>query len=330
MAQVHREAGGRIGSFASAPSVVSTTPYTFPVAGISQTGLSSLTASRVSDGDTATNAFHTDSAGIGSTLTFDLGTGNQAIFDSVSIWTSGPLTAIWSVQASVDGTNWSTFATGLDVSGGAGRYDSQLNTSTLNSGFRYWRLYKTNAASGGSWHTEVQFFARTGGTATVYSQEPANIGTAITGSGLSSLTPSRVSDGDTATNAFHTDTAGVGSTLTIDLGSGNEKSFWKCKIYLSAAAVTAIWNIQASNNGTNWDTYYTGFNVGASSGPHEAVLAPQLTPYRYWRLYKTNAAAGGGWHNEVNFFEVIGNGILPGGVWQIGTIPLLIPSISGT
>lgn len=159
MGRLHQEAGGRFGVSAEARAAsLSSTYYQLPSAGISQSGLSALTTANVNDGNTSANAFHTDSAGVGSHLTFDLGAGVAKNFGKLSIWTGGSLTAIWNILASNDATNWTTIHTGLNVGGGAGRYDA---TFTQSQSYRYWRLSKANAAASGGWHTEVQFFEYT-------------------------------------------------------------------------------------------------------------------------------------------------------------------------
>lgn len=141
--------------------------------------------------------------------------------------------------------------------GGSGivivRYPS---TGAPPTHYRYWRLYKTNGAAGGPWHTEIQW--------TEFGQSSYYQGTNYQNwshSGLISFIASRVTNGNTSENAFHTDTSGVGSYALLDLGAGNEKYFNKVEIWLSATGVNATWNIEASNDGSNWTTLYAGLNV---------------------------------------------------------------------
>jgi hypothetical protein len=128
--------------------------------------------------------------------------------------------------------------------------------TSLNSTYRYWRIYKTNGAVGGPWTNEVQWTLH--GSATYY--QGSNYQN-WTGSGLNSFNAAAVTDGNTSGNAFHTDTAGVGSYALLDLGAGNAKYFNKVEFWMSSSGVTATWNIQASNDLSSWTTFYTGLNV---------------------------------------------------------------------
>lgn len=134
--------------------------------------------------------------------------------------------------------------------------DSSLATGTAHTyGYRYWRLYKLDGASGGSWHNEVQFFEL--GGADYY--QGANYQN-YTGSGLVSLSPSNVTDGNTTNNAFHTDTSGAGSWLKLDLGANNLKYFNRVKIWTGGSA-TAYWRVEASNDDSNWTVMHKGAQV---------------------------------------------------------------------
>jgi len=123
--------------------------------------------------------------------------------------------------------------------------------------------------------------------------------------GLSSFSAAAVVDLSTAGNAFHTDSAAAGSYLQFDLGSGNAKEFVRIDSYNSVAALTAIWDIQYSDNGTSWTTAYVGFG---NSSTYNTVSWASVGSHRYWRMNKTNAATGGGYYQEVLFYEVDSSG----------------------
>ena len=114
-------------------------------------------------------------------------------------------------------------------------------------GFRYWRLYKLDAASGGPWHNEIQWFEK--GESGYYNGSNY---LSYTGSGLVSLNVSNVTDNNSSNNCFHTDSSGVGSWLQLDLGSGNKRLFDRVKIWLGGTGVDADWQVQASDDGSNW------------------------------------------------------------------------------
>lgn len=119
-------------------------------------------------------------------------------------------------------------------------------------------------------------------------------------SGLVSFTASQVNDGVTLQTAFHVDTSGVGSYLLLDTGAGNEREFTKLRI-LNTTPNTAIWDAQFSDDNSNFTTVYSSYNSGSSTDSF--IEFNNFGKHRYWRLYKTNAAAGGGWVSEVQFYE---------------------------
>jgi len=126
--------------------------------------------------------------------------------------------------------------------------NSSLATGTAHTvGYRYWRLYKMNGAGGGPWHNEVQFFEK--GSSTYY--QGSNYQN-YTHSGLVGFSASNVTDNNSGNNCFHTDSSGVGSWLQLDLGSGNKRLFDRVKIWIGGGTVVCDWQVQASDDGTNW------------------------------------------------------------------------------
>ena len=117
-------------------------------------------------------------------------------------------------------------------------------------------------------------------------------------SGLVAFTASAVNDG-VLDSAFHTDSSPAGSYLLFDGGATNY-SFTSVSITFSGS-VYATWNVQYSDDNSAWTTVYTG------AGGHPIAVGTysySWSPpgeHRYWRLYKTDTAGGGGWHEEVQF-----------------------------
>ena len=127
------------------------------------------------------------------------------------------------------------------------------------TGYRYYRLYKLDGATGGSWHNEVQFFEV--GSSTYYQ------GTNYQNwshSGTTSFTASEVTNNDTSTNCFHTDSAGAGSWVKLDLGAGNERFFQRVKLWHGTGAF-AWWRWEASNDDSNWTVLHKGMQVNSNS-----------------------------------------------------------------
>ena len=167
-----------------------------------------------------------------------------------------------------DGADGFTYSGG---GGGAGTYPTAGNggdggkgiivvrypTSITRTTYRYWRLYKTDSAQGGGYHREIQWFEP--GAADYY--QGTNYQNWVQ-SGLSAFNSDRVTDGDVSTNCFHTDSAGVGSWVKLDLGAGNEKYFNKVAVVVgNPNSIYAVWEVQASNDNTNWVAFHSGINV---------------------------------------------------------------------
>jgi hypothetical protein len=135
-----------------------------------------------------------------------------------------------------------------------------LPDSTM--GYRYYRLYKLDGATSGSWHNEVQFF-EVGSSSyyqgTNYQNWSASGSISLAGSWQTELTNNNLSS-----NAIHTDGAGVGQTLTLDLGAGNEKLFNKVKLWHGTNAY-AYWRWEASNDGSSWATLHKGMQVNGNA-----------------------------------------------------------------
>ena len=128
-------------------------------------------------------------------------------------------------------------------------------------------------------------------------------------SGLISFTAANLIDGGiVAPNyGFHTDSSGVGSWCQLDFGAGNQYSIRRWGWYMGAGGnVYAEWKVQHSDDTVTW----TDWNSGATFGGHPATPAWYYsgTPanvagmrHRYWRTYKTDAAAVGNFHMELLF-----------------------------
>ena len=114
--------------------------------------------------------------------------------------------------------------------------------------------------------------------------------------------PSTINDGVLGgQTSFHTDSAGPGAWVELDTGAGNEKVFTRTRYWASAPGYSGVWNIQHSDDNSNWFTVYSGWNSGASAD--STIDFEDNGLHRYWRLYKTNPAFGGPWQGEIQFYE---------------------------
>ena len=141
--------------------------------------------------------------------------------------------------------------------------DSSAATGTAHTyGYRYWRLYKMDSAQSGAWTNEVQFFEV--GSSTYYQgtnyQNWTKSNVAINSDWEQKLT-----NGNTSDNAIHTDTAGVGAWLKLDLGANNPRFFDRVKIWLDGTNVHSWWRIEASNNNSDWTVIHKGAQMDGLS-----------------------------------------------------------------
>lgn len=124
----------------------------------------------------------------------------------------------------------------------------------------------------------------------------------VTLSGAASL----INDGNTAANAYHTNSAVPGAFVQVDMGAGppvRATRFNQVKIWTSAANYKGEYKVRASTDNVNWIDFAGGF-VPGSSGANTFVFQPPLgfgTQYRYWRLELTNTPGSGAFINEVEF-----------------------------
>ena len=124
--------------------------------------------------------------------------------------------------------------------------------------YRYYEAYKTDAAAGGFYHTELEIFDgatdETPTSSSNYSQ-----------SGLNLLNMSNIYDNNIASISFYTDSSGIGSYLRIDFGAGNAKTLNKWRFYVDGN-VPAEWDIRGSNDAISWTTLATGLDVRGGAG----------------------------------------------------------------
>ena len=110
----------------------------------------------INDKDNVSVAIDCDAANAGSTLKLDLGVGMAEEFVRVKFDVTGAVNATLNIQYSDDNTNWTTVYTGADLS-----ICTDVKQMTLwwnkPGAHRYWRIYKTNAATAGADITEVQW-----------------------------------------------------------------------------------------------------------------------------------------------------------------------------
>ncbi|MBN2197627.1 discoidin domain-containing protein [Candidatus Wolfebacteria bacterium] len=204
-----------------------------------QSGLVNYNGGNVNNGDWVTYAFHTDSSAEGSYLQLDAQSTKRFTKIAIGVVGGNP-TAIWSVQYSDNGSDWTDALAGLDTSKIKNNYPNPTSGMWQwpdIGAHRYWRLYKTNAAGSGGYHTEIQFYEDMSlGLGLTYFDGNVGIGTTSPGAKLEIAGQIKITGGS----------PGSGKVLTSD------------------ADGFAIWNTPGTSpwiiNGSK--IYYNGGNVG--------------------------------------------------------------------
>jgi hypothetical protein len=103
--------------------------------------------------------------------------------------------------------------------------------------------------------------------------------------------------------------------LQYDLGAGNEHVVNAYRLFCSSTQTPgtwtsesynpAIWQIQGSNNGTDWDIIDNVYYGNLSKNTWKIIKFDNSTPYRYYRMYNTYGEASTQIHiTELQMFHV--------------------------
>jgi hypothetical protein len=138
----------------------------------------------------------------------------------------------------------------------------------------------------------------------------------ITNSGFGGFGAANLVDGDNSSGtAFYADSSAAGSYIQWDLGSGVTKEFRKMSLAVyksSGSGLHLVCVVQYSDNGSSWttasstlDCYTEGANYASGEIFQIGVKWDSVGAHRYWRIYKTDVAAGGDYCNSIDFYELL-------------------------
>ena len=184
---------------------------------------------------TQTNVSRTNERFVTSVNTYGL------VIDQFRLNVSYQVYAQWKLQGSQDGSSW-TDISGATLSAtaiGTGWGDTgDFGNTTV---YKYYRWYKTDGASGGGYHTEVEI-SNNGSVITDFSA-----GSNWSHSGLISWSPNVLNDGQTNTgNAFHTDSSGAGSYFQLNASSNLYASGTTTGSLISTDISSGVGNVSES------------------------------------------------------------------------------------
>ena len=214
--------------------------------------------------------------------------GNTVSVNEVKLFWETAYGKAYQIQVSNDATNWSTIYTQSNGSGG------NEDLTGLSGSGRYIRMYGTQRGTGWGYSLwEFQVFG------SVVNGTPSNLSQGKTATASSSENsgtgPGYAVDGSTSTrwSSQYSDP----QWLQVDLGATHQisevKLFWE-------TAYGKAYQIQVSNDGTNWTTIYTQSN---GSGGNEDLTGLSGSG-RYVRMYGTQR--GTGWGYSLWEFQVFG------------------------
>jgi len=231
---------------------------------------------------------------------------NQYALTSVVIDWEAANAATYQVQGSTNGTTWVTLSTKT-----GGVFGNRTDTVAVTGNYRYVRIYGTARTSqyGYSiWSLKVYG----GAVATSSSSAPSSV--ASSAPSTTNLAQGRPATASTALQAAGNAVDGDGGTrwesaintdpswISIDLGSAKILSSvvidWE-------AANAANYQVQGSNDNTNWTTLAT--RTGGAFGNRTDTNAVSGS-YRYVRIYGTARSTGNQWGYSIFELKVYGSG----------------------
>lgn len=184
----------------------------------------------------------------------------QTLVDSIQVGNSGTDSGTGGIAASSGATvsaatTTKNFAIKFTAPSTTTLITAQCEVLSVESGARYWRARKVNAAQNGPFYNEVKVYDASGEvtlTSGMFSQ-----------SGLVAFSASQMVDGVLGGyNGFSCETSPAGSYFKIDLGTAKNINKWK---FYTSGYNTDSWSIQYSTDDTNWTTAGT-LNVNQVGG----------------------------------------------------------------
>ncbi|MFT7560754.1 MAG: beta-glucanase (GH16 family) [Flavobacteriales bacterium] len=279
-------------------------------------------ASFAVDGNTATRWESTHGVDP-SWISFDLG--DQYALDSIVINWEAANAESYVIQASNDESTWVALSNQT-----GGLFGERVDTVGLNGSYRYLRVYGTSRSIGNAWGYsiwEVQIFGgqsvstdSDGDGVLDDSDECANTpsGTEVNAIGCPIINEQLVAVASASSELLSAGNATDGnlnsrweslhgvdpSWLLLDLGSAHVLS----EVIIDwEAANAANYNVQGSNDNTNWTSLHvaTGGEFGARTDT--VALSGQ---YRYVRIYGTERSVGNNWGYSIWEVSIFGSSSL--------------------
>lgn len=136
----------------------------------------------------------------------------------------------------------------------------------------------------------------------------------LSGSGLKSFNPAQLIDDNTATNGFYLPEDSSGQWLRIDF-SDTPRNLGKWRLYHVGAGWSTVWNVQYSDDASDWTTTSANWTTGADAGWYE-VTWNAAGYHRYWQILTVSTGAGNWYYSEMAVAEYAESDYMNPFVWQ--------------
>lgn len=231
-------------------------------------------------------------------LSVDLGSVQN--LSQVSIHWEAANAASYQIQGSNDNSNWTTLKS---VTGGV--FGDRTDTHAVTGNYRYLRIYCTERSAGNNWGYsiwELKIYAQQPATSSSSSSSvgvPTQL-TLVAATASTTIMPAANAIDNNAGTRWESAHALDPSWLRIDLGTPKQLSSvaidWE-------AANAANYEVQGSNDGTNWNTLAT--RTGGTFGNRTDTVNVSGN-YRYLRIYGTARSTGNQWGYSIWEIRVMG------------------------
>lgn len=224
-------------------------------------------------------------------MKFDFGSGRAKCVYGIVITMSGAQSqGVWKIQGSNNDSDWTDIGSSFTYG------SSTPQTVSLSGNTTDYRYYKFQGVSGTTSHLK--------NTLEIDFKYISSIGNVVefTANSACMTAPLTLLDGSYSNTVYFGNGLDVSTiNLTFDFGETASKIIDEIKCYFSAIQSQGVWQIQGSNNNSDWTNIGSQFTLGASA-TQTISLSGNTTGHRYYRFQGISGSTS--WNNyfrEVEF-----------------------------
>jgi hypothetical protein len=233
-------------------------------------------------------------------VTVDLGSAKT--LSSVVVDWEAANAASYTLQGSNDNTNWAALKSFT-----GGTFGARTDTNAVTGSYRYVRIYCTALSAGNNWGYsifELKVYAL-GSSSSSASSSSSSVApgllTPVSATASTAISPASLAIDKNAGTRWESSHALDPSWISLDFGTA--KSLSSIAIDWEAANA-ATYNVQGSNDNTNWSNIAS--KTGGTFGTRTDTVALSGS-YRYLRIYATARSTGNQWGYSIWEMRVTGN-----------------------